>query len=47
MMNDYGFNQGMNPMVWATGIAGLLLWLVLFTDLVLLGVWLYKLINKK
>ena len=39
-------NYGYGGMMGGFGLFGLLTWLVLFVDLVLLGVWLWKQINK-
>lgn len=45
MMNNWDYGQG--SMMGATGGWAMLLWLVLFIDLVLVGVWLWKQIQKK
>jgi hypothetical protein len=47
MMDYWGYGYNMNGMMWANGLAGLVIWLVVFTDLVLLGIWLWKLISKR
>jgi hypothetical protein len=45
MMNSWSYGQG--GMMGATGGWAFLLWLVVFADLVLLGIWLWKQIAKK
>jgi len=43
-MMQYGFGYG--GMMGTAGIWGGLVWLVLLIDLVLVGIWLWKQINK-
>ena len=45
MMN--GWNYGHGNMMGSTGGWALLLWLVVLIDLILLGAWLWKQIQKK
>lgn len=41
-------NSGYGGMMnWSFGVLGTILWLVIIIDLILLGVWLWKQINKK
>ena len=40
-------HYGYGDMAWSGGGLDVLLWIVVFVDLVLLGVWLWKQINKK
>lgn len=40
-------HYGYGDMMWGGGGLDVLLWIVVFVDLVLLGVWLWKQINKK
>jgi hypothetical protein len=42
-----GWDYGRGGMMGTTGAWALLLWLVVFVDLVLLGIWLWQHINKK
>lgn len=42
----YGYN-GYGGMMGGAGIIGLLTWVVIFVDLVLVGVWLWQHIIKK
>ncbi len=44
-MNDWAFDHG--SMMGSTGVWGVLLWLVLFIDLLLIGIWLWQHITKK
>lgn len=44
-MMGYGWGGGM--MGSGFGTLGIILWLVIFIDLVLLGIWLWKQVNKK
>ncbi len=44
-MMGYGYNWGM--MGGGADIFGLLIWLVVLIDLILVGVWLWKQISKK
>lgn len=46
MMNNWDYGQG-GMMGTAGGGLAFLLWLVVFIDLVLLGIWLWKQIVKK
>jgi len=47
-MMGFGGYGNENMMGWGgIGFLGLLFWLVLFVDLILLGIWLWKQINKK
>jgi hypothetical protein len=43
MYDNWGWNQGS----YGFGLLGALMYLVIFIDLVLLGIWLYKQISKK
>lgn len=43
-MMGYGYGAGMMS---GTGIFGLLAWIVVLVDLVLVGIWLWQQISKK
>lgn len=45
-MMGYGFSNMMNG-YGAFGILGTIFWLVILIDLVLLGIWLWKQVNRK
>lgn len=45
MMDGWDYGQG--SMMGSTGGWGILLWLIILIDLVLLGIWLWKQIQKK
>lgn len=47
MMPQYYDNNWNGHMAGGFGVIMLILWLVVFTDLVLFGIWLWKQINKK
>ena len=46
-MMGYGYNYGFGGMMAGVGLFGLLTWIVLIVDLVLLGVWLWKQVSEK
>ena len=43
-MMGYGYGGGG---MWGAGILGIITWLVMIVDLVLLGIWLWQHISKK
>lgn len=43
-MMDYG---GIMNVAWGFGFLGLIFWIVLLVDLILLGIWLWKQLQKK
>jgi len=49
MMGFYGYNNMMNqPAGWGLyGLFGIIGWIVVLADLILVGMWLWKQINKK
>jgi hypothetical protein len=42
----YGYGSMMNGFGWGFGLVGFLFWLVVFIDLVLFGIFLWKKISK-
>lgn len=44
MMGYWGYGSMMN---WGFGFLGLIFWVVVLADLILLGIWLWKQINKR
>ncbi len=46
LMMGYGYNSGWS-MMGGAGTFGLFTWLVVFIDLVLVGIWLWQQISKK
>ncbi|MBI2036997.1 MAG: hypothetical protein HYT14_01390 [Candidatus Liptonbacteria bacterium] len=46
-MMGFGNSWGYGSMMGGVGSLGFLIWLVLFVDLVLVGVWLWQQITKK
>lgn len=45
-MMGYGFSNMMGASGGVFGLVGSIVWLVILTDLVLLGIWLWKQISK-
>lgn len=45
-MMGYG-NWGYSMMNWGFGAVGSLVWIIVLIDLILLGIWLWKQIQKK
>lgn len=43
----YGWDYGQGSMMGSTGVWAILLWVVVLIDLILLGIWLWKQIQKK
>lgn len=43
----YGWNYGQGGMMGSGGVWAVLLWLVVFIDLVLVGIWLFQKVTKK
>lgn len=41
---NYGYGGMMS---WGFGVLGTIFWLIILVDLILLGIWLWKQINKK
>ena len=46
-MMDYDMMSWMMGSMWGVGFLGFLTWLIILIDLILLGIWLWKQINKK
>lgn len=44
MMGYWGYGGMMN---YGFGVLGVIFWIIILTDLILLGIWLWKQINKK
>lgn len=47
MMNFGGWGRGLSMMSSQNSVLGSIFWLIILIDLILLGLWLWKQINKK